>query len=342
MDQPIDFVITWVDGSDPAWRKQMLSHLTGADEGQGSSEDRFRDWDNLQYWFRGVERFAPWVRKIHFVTWGHVPEWLDTSNPKLNVVNHEDFIPAEYLPTFNVNPIELNLHRIPDLAEQFVYFNDDTFLCAPSASEDFFRNGVPRDVAALNVHCNARSKPIQEICFHDVGVINDHFDFKQSIAANRRKWLYPGYGKLLARTVVLLGCPRFPGFYNPHAPQPLLKSTYKEVWAAEPEVLAHTCRHKFRKPNEVNQYLIKDWQLAAGAFEPRPVHASARFFFVGDEARKEADRAAAAIRAGKTRMVCANDGPMTTADFTYCRGVVNSAFALALPRASSFERRVGK
>lgn len=35
-------------------------------------EERYRDWDNLQYWFRGVEKFAPWVRKIHFVTWGHL------------------------------------------------------------------------------------------------------------------------------------------------------------------------------------------------------------------------------------------------------------------------------
>ena len=36
---PIDFVVTWVDGNDP--------------------NVRFRDWDNMQYWFRAVEKFAP-------------------------------------------------------------------------------------------------------------------------------------------------------------------------------------------------------------------------------------------------------------------------------------------
>ena len=54
---------------------------------------RYRDWDNLQFWFRGVEKFAPWVNKIHFVTYGHLPKWLNVNNKKLNIVNHKDFMP---------------------------------------------------------------------------------------------------------------------------------------------------------------------------------------------------------------------------------------------------------
>ena len=79
----IDFVITWVDGSDPVW--QLEKKKTLEDSGMKAKTDdrkeRYRDWDNLRYWFRGVEQFAPWVRKIHFVTWGHLPEWLDPSAP---------------------------------------------------------------------------------------------------------------------------------------------------------------------------------------------------------------------------------------------------------------------
>src|SRR5699024_11566777 len=89
---------------------------------------RFIDWDNLQYWFRGVEKYAPWVNKVHFVTWGHVPNWLKVDHPKINVVKHVDFLKEENLPTFNSRAIEINLHRIEGLAEQFVYFNDDMFL----------------------------------------------------------------------------------------------------------------------------------------------------------------------------------------------------------------------
>ena len=74
----------------------------------------------MPYWFRAVEKFAPWVRKIHFVTCGHVPAFLNLAHPKLHHVKHEGFLPPEVLPTFSSHAIEMNLHRIPGLAEHFV------------------------------------------------------------------------------------------------------------------------------------------------------------------------------------------------------------------------------
>ena len=135
----IDFVIPWVDGSDPAWQKERCQYDPKAGSSNGTNDARFRDWDLLRYWFRAVEKYAPWVHKIYFVTWGHLPVWLNTDHEKLVIVNHRDYIPAEFLPTFNANTIELNFHRIPGLAEQFVYFNDDMFLGKPVQPEDFFR-----------------------------------------------------------------------------------------------------------------------------------------------------------------------------------------------------------
>ena len=143
----IDFVITWVDGSDPAWREEKEKYQPKAD--CDVREERYRDWELLPYWFRGVERFAPWVRKIHFITWGHLPAWLDTSNPKLHIVNHRDYIPEEYLPTFCSDTIELFMNRIEGLAEHFVYFNDDMFCIAPLEEDVFFHNGLPRDMLAF-------------------------------------------------------------------------------------------------------------------------------------------------------------------------------------------------
>lgn len=66
----------------------------------------------LKYWFRGVEKYAPWVHKIYFVTCGQKPDWLNENHDKLVLVNHEDYIPHEYLPTFSSHTIELNFHRI--------------------------------------------------------------------------------------------------------------------------------------------------------------------------------------------------------------------------------------
>ena len=116
---PIDFVIPWVDDSDPVWRAKKAQY-TGVAASEGNEDARYRDWDTLKYWFRGVEKFAPWVRYIYFVTDNQKPEWLNVEHPKLKWVKHTDFIPEEYLPTFNSNVIELNLHRIDDLAEHFI------------------------------------------------------------------------------------------------------------------------------------------------------------------------------------------------------------------------------
>ena len=114
----IDFVVTWVDDRDPAWRKERAKY--SQDRGTDNREERYRDWELLKYWFRGVEKYAPWVRKIHFITWGHLPAWLDTSNPKLHIVKHEDYISKEYLPLFNCNPLEICLHKIEGLSENAV------------------------------------------------------------------------------------------------------------------------------------------------------------------------------------------------------------------------------
>ncbi len=89
----IDFVIIWVDGSDVSWQKEKASF-----SGEDKRPSKYRDWGLLRYWFRGVETFAPWVNRVHFVTCGHLPEWLNTEHPKLHVVKHADFIPGNIFP----------------------------------------------------------------------------------------------------------------------------------------------------------------------------------------------------------------------------------------------------
>ena len=105
------------------------------------------------YLFRGIDKFMPWVRKIHFVTYGHLPKWLNVENKKLNIVNHKDYMAPSCLPCFNSEALEINIHRISGLAENFIYFNDDQFLLQPLKSTDFFINDLPCDTAVLNMHC---------------------------------------------------------------------------------------------------------------------------------------------------------------------------------------------
>ena len=333
-NSPIDFVIIWVDGSDPEWLAEKAIYAPPVHT--DSRPERYRDWGLLPYWFRGVEKFAPWVNKIHFVTWGHIPKWLNTSHPKLNIVRHEDYIPEKYLPTFSSHTIELNLHRIKELSENFVYFNDDTFITAPVSEEDFFKCGLPCDSAVLNVHCYAPSLPIQMIAINDTGLINEHFDIKETIKAAPLKWLSPSYGKFLLRTLPLMFCPRFPGFYQPHLPSSLKISTTREVWKAEPEALDRTCMNKFRSAYDVNQWVFREWQLAENNFVPRSLSVG-KTFYPDRDGKDEFVRAAEYISGRKKKLICINDCRLTEDEFEKYKHIIINAFDTILPDKSGFE-----
>ena len=188
----IDFVLPWVDGSDEAWIRQRNEYLNIRDGDLSNS--RFRDWENLQYWFRGVEKYAPWVRKIHFVTWGHLPKGLNTEHTKLNIVRHEDFIPEKFRPTFNSHTIEWNFHRIPGLAEKFVYFNDDVFLLRSVKPENFFKNGKPVDMLALQPDvANVDNQTMPYIYLNNTMLLAKYFDKRTNIKKQPGAYFHIGY-----------------------------------------------------------------------------------------------------------------------------------------------------
>lgn len=327
---PIDFVIAWVDGNDPAWRAQKAEY-SGITKDGDQREIRFRDWDTLRYWFRGVETFAPWVNKIHFVTWGHLPEWLNTEHPKVNIVNHTDYIPEKYCPTFNSHTIELNLHRIPGLAEHFVYFNDDMFLTAPVRPEDFFRNGIPCDTFALNAIFFGKDS-VGPINGNNISIINEHFEKNEVFRKHWNKWFTPANGlKNIVRTTLLLAWPWFPGFLYSHTSTNLLKSTLEEVWEKEEEILDMTCSDRFRQQTNVNQWLFKYWQLAEGNFVPVSAN-DKRCFHV----KTTIDDACRSVEQGRYKILCINDTGKTD-DFETKAFEIRESFEKLLPQKSLFE-----
>jgi len=333
MNKKIDFVILWVDGNDPKWQAEKNKYTPSWQ--QDTRAQRYREWDNLKYWFRGVEKFAPWVNNIYFVTWGHLPKWLNTSHPQLKIVNHEDFMPVQYLPTFNCNPLELNFHRIQGLEEQFVYFNDDTFIISPLRETDCFKKGKPCDSAALNVHCIEMNYGFNYANMQATGIINKYFDFHKSLMMNWKKWFNLKNGKELLRTLYLLPCPRFPGVYQPHLPNSYLKSTYKLLWEKEYELFNETCLHKFRDKLDYTQWTIRNWQLASGNFEIRSNKIGKSFYI--EKNRDSMEEAIDYLLKQKGSFIAINDGEMSDNEFILYKEQLIDAFDKILPQKSSYE-----
>lgn len=333
-DGKIDFVILWVDGNDPVWQAVKAKYIPN--EQSDNRVQRYRDWDNLKYWFRGVEKFAPWVNKIHFITYGHIPIWLNTKHPKLNIVKHSDYMPSAYLPTFNSNAIELNIHRIKGLSEQFVLFNDDTFIIGPTNKTVFFKNNLPCDSAALNVHCVDMIAGFLFSQYQAIGIINKYFDFHKSIIANWKKWFNLKNGKQMLRTIYLLPCPRFPGIYQPHLPNSFLKSTYEMLWEKEGKLLDETSKHKFREKLDHSQWTFRNWQLASGEFENRDFNIG-KCFYLGYNYKDTIYDVSYYISNHKGKLISINDGEMTDKEFKYNKKILIKAFDRILPNKSNFE-----
>lgn len=330
-NEKIDFVVMWVDPNDPEWQAEKSKYAVR--KNADSSFRRYRDWDNLRYWFRGIEKYAPWVNKIYFVTYGHVPMWLNVNHPKLKIVKHSDFIPKKYLPTFSANPIEMNLHRIKGLSENFVFFNDDFFLINPTKATDFFKNNLPCDSACMCVYIHGGSTDVVEGLFsNDMKIINDHFSPRQSLKKDFLKWFNFKNGKYLYNNIIFAVYDKFVGIHFLHLPASFKKSTYKEVWNEEFKKLDETCRNKFRSHDDVNQWLIKYWQNCKGEFAPRNVNWGKYYDY--NMGYAELNKL---FGSKKYKAICIND---TVADdeFENAKNITNRLFERKFPSKSEFEK----
>lgn len=331
MMEKIDFVITWVDSNDPAWQKEFKTYLPQSQYTDDVRYIRYRCWENLRYWFRGVEKFAPWVNRVHLVTCGQIPEWLNMNAPKLNFIKHSDYIPEEYLPTFNSDTIILNLHRIKGLSEHFVFFDDDMFLIDKVGQEQFFRNGLPCDKAAFNAL--SPSSNFTHNVVNDINIINVSFKKYEMLRKYFWKWFSPQAGTKLLRTLFLLPWPHFTGFYDPHLPQVFLKSTFEEVWEKHEDVLLRTTAARFRGIADVTSWLFRYWQLAKGDFVPLNVNRDGAYFSMSDDSL---NKIVQTIEYQKKRIICLNDGEVSS--FETAKERINAAFQKILPEKSSFEK----
>ena len=226
---PIDVVYTWVDGNDEEWnaaRERRLADVSDATmrTRASSGQARFVDRGELRYSMRSVHLLAPWVRRIHLVTAGQVPPWLDVDDPMINLVDHRDLLPADALPTFNSHAIESVVHRIPGLSEHFLYFNDDFFLGRPTRPERFFTGAGSTAVFPSSMLVGLPGQ--------------DELPYAKA-AANNRRLLHEAFGKATVHTLL----------HAPYAHRVSVLSAIAERFATQVDA---TTRSPFRSATDVS------------------------------------------------------------------------------------------
>lgn len=232
----IDIVYTWVDGSDPVWNEKRINKLREIQNisSEDSNKARFMDNQELRYSLRSISKFAPWVNKIYIVTDNQSPTWLDTSHPKIKIVDHKDIFPSEsYLPNFSSCAIEAQIQNIADLSEYFIYFNDDMFLGSPTIPEYFFDNEGGPKVFVSEIF-PLRKKKSFDIKYRAHSKRNSHHN--QII--NTRKLLRDKFEKSI--------------YYNiRHGIIPLRKSILKEIGNIFEKEIQVTSKKSFRNQDDI-------------------------------------------------------------------------------------------
>lgn len=331
----IDFVITWVDDSDTEWQKEKEKYSKQYNSTKEfkavTAEKIYRDWELLRFWFRAVEKYAPWVNKIFFVTYGHIPNWLNIDHEKIVIVNHGDFLSLDALPTFNSRAIETSFHKIKGLSEYFVYFNDDFFLNDFVSKNDFFEYGFPKDSAVLSPIVPNRYTTAN-IQVNDLEIINDYFSKKETIKKNFEKWFSFLYGTKLLRNFVFSTFGTFVGFFEPHLPSSYLKSTFEKVWGLERSTLEMTTYSKFRDKDNINQWLFRYWQIAAGNFVPRSINFG-KYYQLTDDNNALLEE----ISTSKHKVICIND-TLESINYNKVKDELVTTFQKKFPEKSTFEK----
>jgi hypothetical protein len=264
-------------------------------------EKRFRDWGTLKYLLRGIETKMPFIRNVYLVVShpSQVPEWADQEH--LKIVLHKDIIPAEFLPTFNCNPIEMHLHRIPGLDEEYIYFNDDMFPVGDCRPEDFFRDGRP--VIGYYRHLFA-SGMYKKICRNSDRLARKALGMKPSCFFTRPQ----------------------------HICSPMLKSECEQLYAKVEDEVRKTSATRTRTEENLNQYLFLDYMNYKGLVIREKI--SNKHFSV---AVASPDSLRDFLHKPTRNMVCINDVRLSEERYEQLRGAILDAFESTFPVKSRFE-----
>lgn len=227
----IDAVILWVNGNDDKHKIKISNYVDNKSEiSLTKFRTRFDQVNEIKFTIDSILKFAPYIKNIHIITDEQTPEFLEKIDnndyyKKVSIVDHKvvfkDF--EQFLPTFNCRPIETCMHRIPGLAEHFIYFNDDFFLIKHTKPTDFFRNGLPV----------LRGKWLK---------------FDKDIFYKKFKKTRVGHKKAQQKAAQLVGLKKYYNFK--HTPHPLRKSTFKTYFNNNPNIFIENIKYRFRNENQ--------------------------------------------------------------------------------------------
>ena len=271
LSSPIDFAAIYFGEDNKASDVYPTVHRKRMYSGSG-----------IIHFVKSVLKYADWVRSICIVAMDPLPEDPVLQDEKVRVISPSEFIPASLADTENINAIELNLHRISGISDQFVYFNSGTFLCGKTSPSFFFRDGLPCDYAIESMF-ETPDMYERHVLINDILQIKSTFNRNESLSYYRWKFLSPRYLPGMIQNAYFwflryweIGWRSrrgdFWGFEDHNYPLCTLKSICIKIWNTYSKALEETCSHFKENEKDVDHSLIRFYQYASGQFSPSDWH----------------------------------------------------------------------
>lgn len=302
IDFPVDVVFTWVNDQDVNWQNKYCKYknVNLSEIGINANDKaRFENHNELYYSVRSVINYLPWVRNIYIVTDQQIPDWIGQYK-KIIVVDHSDIIESKYLPTFNSHVIEANIHKINNLSEHFIYFNDDVFVARPLTIGHFFKaNGLSSLFVSHKSLKLMLSKGVNTPTLKACG--------------NSQKILFDSFKKNIDIPLV-------------HTYVPLRKSIFEEIHSKYKKEINGFMHNKFRSDNDLNlcTFLVPWYTFFKGhAVQQRDI--CYYFNIRSSHAKKVYSELLKLPVAYRPHSLCANDvSTATKASFNYQQSLEKS------------------
>ncbi len=294
----VDAVIPYVNSSDELWLNDF-TNITGYYNYTGV---RFRSWGTLKYLIRGISEYMPFVKRVILILAreSQLPAWVNQENVK--VIYHRDFIPIQFLPTFNSCTIESFLYRIPDISEKFIYFNDDLYPVGLMGLSDFFDGNVPKIQFNMDINLE-RSNIYKRQCRSSMDMIAD-----------------------------ALGVERYQEgliFKPEHSIIPMLKSTLDKVGELCNDKLPKTITN-LRKKQNINQYIYSYYHYFTNDY----ISSMHRFMYI--EIKNDLTYFRPAILNDDFQVICINDSDKIE-DYEKTQQELIAIFEEKFPNKCKFE-----
>ena len=240
---PIDIVLPWVDGDDPALEARRMSYMDNGKEAlheDVAGNSRYKSLGEIKYCIASINVFAPFVRKIFIVTDGQNPNLDSFLNEKfpeghipMEIIDHKVIFRGyeQYLPVFNSRAIETLIWRIPGLSEHFILMNDDFLFIGKASAEDFFRED-------------------KTICYGDWFPAS-WARLLKLIKPRKNGHKTVGFKDSMLNAISLIGNPAI-FLCLGHTPRALRRSFYENFYRNDDSAIIRNISHKFRHESQFN------------------------------------------------------------------------------------------